>query len=533
MNVEGQPTPRQPLSKRVVLAHLATGARVGNYLIEKPLGAGGMGQVYLALDERLGRRVALKILPPEDADDEARSRFLREAKALARCEHPNVVRVFASGEDHETAWMALEVVDGDPLSALAAGLDSGEQGLDEETGVALMAQVARGLAAVHAVGVVHRDVKPENLLVDNDAVVKIVDFGVALLADPGSGGFTTRKGVVVGTPHFMSPEQARGGTVDARSDAWSLGATLYALLTARPPFFGSNDEPDLDILARVLRDPIPDVRAIAPTTSQATVNLLQRLLERDVEQRLADMAAVADTLDAIAGALARGDAKMLQDSKPTAVVAVDVDVIPIVAPIAARPRVGVVVAAVVLLAGGVVGGVALGQRLIDPVIEERVVERIVEVPVVVAPPEPPPQPVQLPELPGLPGLPEAVTPERLAATVLDAPASEVPRLLGVLLSRGDEDARAAMALIASSSSATGDLLLARVQADSRGDLPGVLQAGLFSPSRDRALRVVAVLDARHDDAALALLKRAVANHPDKEVRDAAGTVADTIFKVED
>ncbi|MDP2340966.1 MAG: serine/threonine-protein kinase [Deltaproteobacteria bacterium] len=528
-NVEGQPTPREPLSKRVVLAHLATGVHVGNYLIEKPLGAGGMGQVYLALDERLGRRVALKILPPEDADDEARARFLREAKALARCEHPNVVRVFASGEDGETAWMALEVVDGDPLSALASGQGSGEQGLDEETGVALMAQVARGLAAVHAVGVVHRDVKPENLLVDNDAVVKIVDFGVALLADPGSGGFTTRKGVVVGTPHFMSPEQARGGAVDGRSDAWSLGATLYSLLTARPPFFGSNDEPDLDILARVLRDPIPDVRAFAPSTSQATVNLLLQLLERDADQRLSDMAVVADRLDAIATALSRGDTSVLAAAPiQTPVVRApetrsDVDVIPLVAPVSiARPRAGVVVVSVLLLGAAVVGGVALGQRFIEPVVTERVVERIVEVPVVVPPPPPPPEPVQLPR---------AVAPEVLATAVLDAPASEVPRLLGALLARDEEDARAAMALIAASSSAAGDLLIARVEADYRGDLPGVLEAGLFSSSEDRALRVVKMLDARRDDFALKLLKRAAETHADKDVRQAAAIVRDTIFKV--
>ena len=302
MQPEGQPTPGEPLSKRVVLAHLAAGTRVAGYVIERPLGAGGMGQVYLALDERLGRKVALKILPPDDADDEARARFLREAKALARVEHQNVVRVFASGEDRETAWMALEVVDGDPLSALAGG-----ELLDEETSCALLAQVARGLHAVHAVGVVHRDVKPDNLLVDNDAVVKIVDFGVALLADPGSGGFTTRKGVVVGTPHFMSPEQARGATVDTRSDAWGLGATLYALLTARPPFFGSDAEPDLDILARVLREPVPDVRTLAPTTSSATAALLRQLLEKDPEKRRADLDAVADELDAIAAALARGE----------------------------------------------------------------------------------------------------------------------------------------------------------------------------------------------------------------------------------
>ena len=532
MNVEGQPTPREPLSKRVVLAHLATGVRIGNYLIEKPLGAGGMGQVYLALDERLGRRVALKILPPDDADDEARSRFLREAKALARCEHPNVVRVFASGEDNETAWMALEVVDGDPLSTLAAGPDV--SGLDEETAVALMAQVARGLAAVHAVGVVHRDVKPDNLLVDNDAVVKIVDFGVALLADPGSGGFTTRKGVVVGTPHFMSPEQARGGTVDARSDAWSLGATLYALLTARPPFYSSDDEPDLDILARVLRDPIPDVRALAPSTSAATVSLLRALLERDPELRQSDLSAVADTLDHIAAALARGDSAALGSApekiEPAAPVVV-ADAIPVLKelPPVAASRVRTVVGVALLLGGAVVGGAALGQRFMQPTIQERVVERIVEVPVEVPVEIQVPVPVPMPT----PTPAVIVSPKELAATVVAANAAEVPALLGALLARDDDDARAALALIAASPAAAGDLLIARIEADHRSDLPDALEAGLFSSSKPRALQVIEVLNTRRDDVALLLLKRAAEQHPHKDVRRAAAAVRDSIFKVED
>lgn len=543
---EGQATPREPLSKRVVLAHLAEGVRIGGYIIERPLGAGGMGQVYLALDERLGRRVALKILPPDDADAEARARFLREAKALARVEHVNVVRVFASGEDDGTAWMALEVVDGDPLSSLSSGQISGEQGLDEETACALMAQVARGLIAVHAVGVVHRDIKPENLLVDNDAVVKIVDFGVALLADPGSGGFTTRKGVVVGTPHFMSPEQARGASVDTRSDAWAVGATLYALLTARPPFYLRDSEPDLDILARVLREPVPDVRTLAPSTSPATVSLLRGLLEKEPAQRLADLALVASSLDDIAAALARGERP--GDEAAVAVAVSDaMPALPSPSPLpltqtqTTEPKTsGVRVASValllVLLAAAVLGGAAIGRALVEPQVQvqERVVEKRVEVPVPVPATPPTPTPPTTPTLPALPPtLPEAVKPDALARHVLEAPAADVPALVGQLLARDDDAARAALALVASSPASAGDLVLSRIRADQRGDLPTVIEAALFSPSVERARQTIALLDDRRDDFALKLLMRAANEHRNPAVRRAAADVRDTIFKVED
>lgn len=291
------------MARKHAALSLLPGARVAHYRVLSQIGAGGMSRVFLAEDERLSRKVALKTLPPEDADEEGRARFLREAQALARVAHKNVVQVFASGIDEDMAWMALEYVEGEPLSALI-----GAGGVDEETAVALMAQAARGLAAVHAVGVVHRDVKPDNLLLDDQAVLRIADFGIALFLDAGRGGFVTQKGVAIGTPHFMAPEQARGGAVDARADAWGLGATLFSLLTGRPPFYLKDDEPDLDILARVLRDQAPDVRAYKPGLSAATAALVAELLAADPDRRPADLAAVAERLDAIADALAAGEA---------------------------------------------------------------------------------------------------------------------------------------------------------------------------------------------------------------------------------
>ena len=545
MSVEPQSNPREPLAKKAALALLAPGARVGAYVIERPLGAGGMGQVYLALDEGLGRRVALKILPPEHADDEARARFLREARALARCEHPNVVRVFASGADGETAWMALEVVDGDSLSDLGAG-----QPVDEETVLGLMAQVARGLAAVHAVGVVHRDVKPENLLVDGDAVVKIVDFGVALLADPGSGGFTTRKGIVVGTPHFMSPEQARGGNVDARSDAWSFGATLFALLTGRPPFYGSANEADLDILTRVLRDPVPDVKITAPSTSPATVNLLQQLLKRDPDQRRHEMAAVADVMDEITAALALGERVAPSSVLPLAntLGAVDADNAAAVAagvPSLAAARPGVVVALMLLLVVvAVVGGVGLGKHFIEPEIRERIVERMIEVPVAATVAVPVDVPVAVPvavpvEVPApisssyVLALPANAPPAVWAEAVIQARPSEVSDFLEILLKRPDDNARAALLLVAASLSPAGELLLTRVEEEFKPLAHDVWTAALFSPSKERALQMVSLLASRRDDVALSLLQSAAATHKHPAVRRAAAVHRDSIFKVEE
>lgn len=541
MQVEGQPTPREPLSKRIVLARLAPGARLGGYVVEEVIGVGGMGQVYRALDERLSRHVALKILPPDDADDEARARFLREARALARVEHNNVVRVFASGEDAGTAWMALEIIDGEPLSDLAGG-----GALDEETAVALCAQVARGLAAVHAVGVVHRDVKPENLLVDQDATVKIVDFGVAALTDGlGGGGFTTRAGVIVGTPHFMSPEQARGAVVDARSDAWSLGATLYALLTGRPPFYGSDSEADVDILSRVVRDPIPDIRVAAPSTSTATQALLARLFAREPQARPSDLGAVADELNGIAAALARGDASTTPETpaettaSTTATSSQESQ-----ESSSSPPRAGSVAGVVVLIAAAVAVGVLAGQRLAPPQIEERIVTQRVEVPVVVEVPAPATPPATSPSTttpsttaPSAPPTPlmkgGAIDVDAETARVRAAAADEQERSVDALLARDSAEAKDVLARLAAGESAVGDVVLDRVVDNQRGDLVVVAGAALFSPQVMRAKKAISFLEQRRDDNALMLLARAATSHDSPAVRRAAATARDSIFKVED
>lgn len=275
--------------------------RIGPYRVLTKIGEGGMGRVVLAHDPNLDRKIALKLLPPADADAEGRARFLREARALARVDHKNVVKVFASGTDDDTAWMALEYVEGDSLSEI---LDAGV--LDELSALELAAQVARGLAAVHEMGIIHRDVKPSNLLLDDEGTVRVLDFGVALLQDVTvGGGFVTQKGIAVGTPHYMAPEQARGDTLDSRVDAWGLGATLFTMLAGHPPFFERDNESDLEILSRVLREPLPDIRTLA-SVSEETARLVETLLARDAADREDDLEAIADALEDVADAVSSG-----------------------------------------------------------------------------------------------------------------------------------------------------------------------------------------------------------------------------------
>jgi serine/threonine protein kinase len=332
---------------------VSVGDTIAGYVLKDAIGEGGMGRVFLAHDPRLDRLVALKLLPPGDADEEARARFLREARALARVEHPNVVAVHASGVDRDVAWMALEYIEGDPLDEILAGGP-----LDEETALLLAAQAARGLAAVHGVGVVHRDVKPGNLLLEDDGTLRVVDFGVAYFTEQNAGGgFVTQAGVAVGTPHFMAPEQARGGSVDGRADAWGLGATLFMMIAGHPPFMTDEDEADLDILAKVLRDAAPDLRKCAPGVSAETSSVVRRLLANKREDRLSDLEEIAGLLEACADHLAgRGPMPVIEAAPPAdADVASDAPLAPTAPSPSALPRLGLLLgtALLVLVAAGV------------------------------------------------------------------------------------------------------------------------------------------------------------------------------------
>jgi hypothetical protein len=261
------------------------GAQLGVYRIEGLLGAGGMGQVYRASDKRLGREVAIKVLRPEGAFDSRRQRRLEhEARAAAALNHPNIVAVYDVGESDGTSFIVSELVAGESLAAV---LKRGHLAPAQAVGIA--AQIAEGLVAAHAAGIVHRDLKPGNIMIvpteeGEIGRVKILDFGVAEHLVRGEGDATrtsiTEAGAIVGTIAYMSPEQARGVQVDARSDLWSLGVVLYQMLTGKLPFPG--DAP-VDVLAAIIqREPAPFPGRDVPARLQ---HIVFKALAKDREQR--------------------------------------------------------------------------------------------------------------------------------------------------------------------------------------------------------------------------------------------------------
>ena len=236
---------------------LAPGTALGGYRIVAPIGAGGMGEVFLAQDTRLERNVALKILPRAFAADAERlGRFVREAKSASALNHPNILTIHEIGESQGFHYLATELIVGETLRARI-----GRGVLPVADALEVAAQVAGALAAAHDAGIVHRDVKPENVMIRADGLVKVLDFGLAKWSEtqavdpygPTLDRSHTHPGVVLGTVAYMSPEQSRGKTVDARTDLWSLGIVLYEMLSGRQPFTG---ESSTDVLANILhREP--------------------------------------------------------------------------------------------------------------------------------------------------------------------------------------------------------------------------------------------------------------------------------------
>ena len=219
--------------------------KYGNYRILAQLGAGGMGEVYLALDETLGRHAALKFLPQIFMQDEAQlARFEREARAASALNHPNILTVYEIGSAHGRAFIATEYVEGKTLRATIT-----EQSLSHKEILRIAEQIGEALNAAHAAGLIHRDIKPENIMLRPDGYVKLLDFGLAkpIYSEESARSATafashrqqTQHGLILGTPGYMSPEQARGAPLDGRSDLWSLGATLYEMLTGSALFAGA------------------------------------------------------------------------------------------------------------------------------------------------------------------------------------------------------------------------------------------------------------------------------------------------------
>jgi hypothetical protein len=266
---------------------LQAGTRLGPYEILSPLGAGGMGEVYRARDSRLGREVAIKVLPAGlSSDPERLKRFEREARSASSLSHPNIVSIFDIGSERGVSYIAMELVKGEPLRA-----ELTEGALPVRRLLQIGAQIAEGLGKAHAAGIVHRDLKPENVMVTEDDHVKILDFGLAKLSAPSSGSDQdsrlptatgTSPGVVLGTVSYMSPEQASGQNVDFHSDQFSLGSILYEMATGRKAF---QKKTPVDTLAAILNEEPEPVGAINPQVPVPLRWIVERCMAKVPEER--------------------------------------------------------------------------------------------------------------------------------------------------------------------------------------------------------------------------------------------------------
>ena len=292
---------RQPLGEQDTLAPVApTQRKVGPYVVLRQLGVGGMGEVYLAEDTRLGRKVALKFLTPEFAEHSDRvRRFMQEAKAASALNHPNIVTVYDVG-DGDQPFIATELVEGQTLRQC---LHAGAMALSQILEVA--AQLTGAVAAAHRAGIVHRDIKPENVMIRTDGYVKLLDFGIAKLMDPPSGvasaedastRMSTRRGVVVGTPSYMSPEQVRGLPVDPRTDVFSLGVLFYEMVTGHAAFSG---ETASDRLAAVLNAEPPPMSAHVAGVPAPLDALIRKAMSKARDDRHPSADALLEDVKAI------------------------------------------------------------------------------------------------------------------------------------------------------------------------------------------------------------------------------------------
>ncbi len=286
----------------------APGDLIGDFRVVQPLGSGGMGCVVRARQVSLGREVALKVLHHDKQStgqaptNQAMERFVREGRSAASVLHPNVVTTFAAGKDEATGrlFIAMELVQGGDAERLCERRGGR---LPELEALALIRDCARGLGALEAAGLVHRDIKPENIFLGKDGTAKLGDLGLARRA-VGDDRLTAT-GLVVGTPVYMAPEQALGNVdLDVRTDVYGLGATLFRLVSGKKPLENSRSIPHL--LARIVSEPAPDVREVAPDVSDATAALLLRLMAKEPALRPASAAALLAELETTIAELRAG-----------------------------------------------------------------------------------------------------------------------------------------------------------------------------------------------------------------------------------
>src|ERR671937_210629 len=255
----------------------------GRYRLEARIGAGGMSTVYRALDEVLQRQVAIKLMNREVAtDSDQLERFRREARAVAQLSHPHIVGVIDAGEDEGRPYIVFEYVEGETLKERIRRM--GRLPIDEAIAYAI--EIARALGAAHARGIVHRDIKPQNVLVDEEGSAKVTDFGIARSLDEEG---LTADGRVLGTTDYASPEQALGHDVTGQSDLYSLGVVLYEMLTGEVPFKGDSQ---VAVAMKHVRETMPDVQARRPEVSSSLAAVIDRATAKRVERRYANVHAL-------------------------------------------------------------------------------------------------------------------------------------------------------------------------------------------------------------------------------------------------
>jgi serine/threonine protein kinase len=268
---------------------LSQGSKLGRYEIHSQIGAGGMGEVYLAHDTTLNRRVALKVLPAEVAQNKERMRrFIQEAKAASALNHPNILTIFEVGETDSVNFIVTEFIDGETLRQHMSRAQ-----LNIREVLAIAAQVSDALSAAHEVGIVHRDIKPENIMVRRrDGYIKVLDFGLAKLNDSRATPvasetavttiIATDPNVVIGTVEYMSPEQARGQALDARTDIFSLGVVIYEITTGHAPFAGQTAP---DVVAALLDREPPPLARYSRDVPETLEWIVSKALRKDREER--------------------------------------------------------------------------------------------------------------------------------------------------------------------------------------------------------------------------------------------------------
>lgn len=278
----------EDVAKEIAADGFMTGQRVGHYNILKKIGAGGMGEVYLAEDQKLGRRVAIKVLPEVFTKDEDRlRRFNQEARTASALNHPNILTIHEIGEIEGANYIATEYIDGETLRSK---LNRERLTISESLEIAV--QTASALAAAHEAGIVHRDIKPENIMLRRDNLVKVLDFGLAKLVEKKDISISreamteryvkTAPGVIMGTVQYMSPEQTRGHPTDARTDIWSLGVVIYEMAAGQPPFAGENTA---DLIAEIVKTyPVP-VSHTAEAIPERLDEIVAKTLEKDPDER--------------------------------------------------------------------------------------------------------------------------------------------------------------------------------------------------------------------------------------------------------